>query len=62
MKKDNRPTSFYSWQSDHKDTRNYIENAIKKALEKVAATIDFENAPRLDKDTQDEVGLYQYQA
>jgi hypothetical protein len=56
MAEDTRPTLFYSWQSDHSKTRGYIEDALKKALENVANTLDIENAPRLDKDTQGEVG------
>lgn len=56
MAQDNRPTLFYSWQSDHSKTRSYIEGALKKALEKLASSIDVENAPRLDKDTLGEVG------
>lgn len=51
-----RPTLFYSWQSDDPKTRNYIERALKKALENVASNMNVEDAPRLDKDTQGEVG------
>jgi hypothetical protein len=51
-----RPTLFYSWQSDHSKTRSYIESALKKALENIASTLKIEDAPRLDKDTQGEVG------
>jgi hypothetical protein len=49
-------TLFYSWQSDDQKTRNYIEMALKKALENVASNMNVEDAPRLDKDTQGEVG------
>ena len=51
-----QPTLFYSWQSDHTTTRSYIEKALKKALESIASSIEVEDAPRLDKDTQGEVG------
>ena len=51
-----RPTLFYSWQSDDQRTRSYIEGALKKALENVASNMNVEDAPRLDKDTQGEVG------
>lgn len=53
---DSRPTLFYSWQSDDPKTRSYIEGALKKALNKVASEMNVEDAPRLDKDTQGEVG------
>lgn len=49
-------TLFYSWQSDHSKTRNYIEDALKKALANISADLNVEDAPRLDKDTQGEVG------
>lgn len=52
----NRSTLFYSWQSDHTKTRNYIENALKKALSNLSSDFNVEEAPRLDKDTQGEVG------
>lgn len=51
-----RPTLFYSWQSDHSKTRSYIENALKKALNNLTSDLNIEDAPRLDKDTQGEVG------
>lgn len=54
--KDKRPTLFYSWQSDDSKTRGYIEKALKKALKNVSSDIDIQDAPRLDKDTQGEVG------
>jgi len=54
--KDQQPTLFYSWQSDHSKTRSYIEDALKKALENIASSMKVEDAPRLDKDTQGEVG------
>jgi hypothetical protein len=53
---DNQPTLFYSWQSDHVKTRNFIEKALKSALENIASTMRVEDAPRLDKDTQGEIG------
>lgn len=49
-------TLFYSWQSDNSKTRNYIENALKKALSNITSDLNIEDAPRLDKDTQGEVG------
>ena len=52
----NHSTLFYSWQSDHSKTRNYIEGALKKALSNISTDINVEDAPRLDKDTQGEVG------
>jgi len=51
-----RSTLFYSWQSDHSKTRNYIEGALKKALGNLSSDLNIEDAPRLDKDTQGEVG------
>lgn len=56
MNKIQQPTLFYSWQSDHAKTRTYIEKSLKQALENIASTIEVEDAPRLDKDTQGEVG------
>lgn len=51
-----RSTLFYSWQSDHSKTRSYIEGALKRALSNLASDLNVEDAPRLDKDTQGEVG------
>lgn len=49
-------TIFYSWQSDDGKTRNFIEAALKAAVAEVARDLELDRAPRLDKDTQDEVG------
>lgn len=45
-------TIFYSWQSDNRSTRNYIEKALRAAIEGVAESPDIESSPRLDKDTE----------
>lgn len=52
-------TIFYSWQSDSstKVNRNFIEEALKKAIKEVGKDLNFEDAPRdsqitLDKDTK----------
>jgi hypothetical protein len=49
-------TVFFSWQSDRpiREGRNLIERALKTALERIAADIEVDEAPRelvLDKDT-----------
>ncbi len=49
-------TIFYSWQSDEPKTRSYIEKYLKNAIDGVASKPDLEISPRMDKDTQDEVG------
>ena len=49
-------TIFYSWQSDHRDTKNFIEKALKAAIKEVAKDVSFEQSPRLDKDTKGSVG------
>lgn len=49
---------FYSWQSDHGDTRNYVENSIKGAIKDLTTNPELEEAPRpsMDKDAQGEIG------
>ena len=51
-------TIFYSWQSDNdaKSSRYFIQDALKKAIKKLNASLDFEEAPRLDQDTKDVPG------
>ncbi|NTW62255.1 hypothetical protein HGB25_02495 [Candidatus Saccharibacteria bacterium] len=49
-------TLFYSWQSDNSKTRSYVEKALKQALENITSTMNLQDAPRLDRDTQGEVG------
>ncbi len=51
-------TIFYSWQSDNdpKSTRYFIQDALKKAIKKLNASLDFEEAPRLDQDTNNVPG------
>ncbi|HMI08963.1 MAG TPA: hypothetical protein VK497_01020 [Candidatus Saccharimonadales bacterium] len=55
MKNEN-PTIFYSWQSDHTKTRYFIEAALRAAIKNLAENPDIELAPRFDKDTQGKVG------
>jgi hypothetical protein len=46
-------TVFYAWQSDHpKECRNFIEQALRKAIKELAAEPDAKVVPRLDKDTE----------
>lgn len=51
---------FYSWQSDREETRNYVENSIKGVIKDITNTpgldIPDRPTPRMDKDTQGEVG------
>ena len=46
-------TIFYSWQSDSPSSvnRNFIKDAIQKAINKVVNSAGIEEAPRLDQDT-----------
>jgi len=55
---------FYSWQSDisSKLNRNFIEDALKKAIKKIGKDLQVQNALRdenllLDKDTKDSPGI-----
>lgn len=57
-------TIFYSWQSDisSKINRNFIEDALKKAIKKIGQEITVQKALRdeeikLDKDTKDVPGI-----
>lgn len=52
------PTVFYAWQSDTpaRENRNFIEDAAKKALERIIREGTLESSPRLDKDTKDVPG------
>jgi hypothetical protein len=52
----NNTTIFYSWQSNHKDTKNFINKALKNAINDLSGSNILEKAPRLDKDTQGLVG------
>lgn len=52
----NNTTIFYSWQSNHKDTKNFINIALKNAINDLSGSNILEKAPRLDKDTQGLVG------
>lgn len=49
-------TIFYSWQSDNPKTRNFILSNLKKVVSEMQSSPDLEEAIRLDKDTQGEVG------
>lgn len=46
-------TIFYSWQSDISTNinRNFIRDALEKAIKKVTESLDLDEAPRLDQDT-----------
>lgn len=52
-------TVFYAWQSDRpaKTNRNLFQNAIEKALKRVAKEGVLDEAPRLDRDTKDVPGI-----
>jgi len=52
----NDTTIFYSWQSDHKNTKNLINKSLISAIKDLAGNNTLEKAPRLDKDTQGVVG------
>ncbi|MCA9332680.1 nucleotide-binding protein [Candidatus Saccharibacteria bacterium] len=49
-------TIFYSWQSDNQQTRSFIEKSLKKVIKKITKQPNLELSPRIDKDTQGEVG------
>jgi len=49
-------TIFYSWQSDHRNTKNFIDRALSSAIKDLAGNSRLDKAPRLDKDTQGTVG------
>jgi hypothetical protein len=46
-------TIFYSWQSDISTSinRNFIRDALEKAIEEVTESLNLEESPRLDQDT-----------
>ncbi len=52
----NDATIFYSWQSNHKETKNFINKALSDAIKTLSGNNTLEKAPRLDKDTQGTVG------
>lgn len=52
----NDTTIFYSWQSDHKDTKNFIDKALSAAIRDLSGDNTLDKAPRLDRDTQGTVG------
>lgn len=56
MKKADNPKVFYSWQSDDPKTRNYIEKALKRAVEIIKASAEIDQRPEIDRDTQGVVG------
>lgn len=47
---------FYSWQSDHRQTKNFIDKALSDAIKELAGSNTLDMAPRLDKDTQGTAG------
>lgn len=47
---------FYSWQSDNPKTRNFILGNLKQVVSELQDDPELEESPRLDKDTQGEVG------
>lgn len=51
-------TIFYSWQSDTdvKLNRYFIQDALKKAIKQIGKSLDCEEAPRLDQDTNNVPG------
>ena len=51
-------TVFYSWQSDspNKTNRNFIEDAVEKAIKDMNNDLLLEECPRLDKDTKGSPG------
>lgn len=46
-------TVFYSWQSDRRETKNYIHTALKGAVKKLKNESTLLDSPRLDRDTKD---------
>lgn len=47
---------FYSWQSDHKSTKNFIDKALNNAIKDLSGDSTLDKSPRLDQDTQGTVG------
>lgn len=52
----NDTTIFYSWQSNDKNTKNFINKALNSAIGDLSGNNTLDKAPRLDKDTQGTVG------
>lgn len=52
----NDTTIFYSWQSNDKNTKNFINKALNGAISDLSGNNTLDKAPRLDKDTQGAVG------
>jgi hypothetical protein len=49
-------TIFYSWQSEDKKTKNFIDKALKGAIEDIKASSTFSTPLILDRDTKDVIG------
>jgi hypothetical protein len=47
---------FYSWQSDHKATKNFINKSLLGVIDDLAGHNALDRSPRLDKDTQGTIG------
>jgi len=56
MKAMNDTTIFYSWQSNHRQTKNFIFKALSSAIDDLSGNSKLYKSPRLDKDTQGAVG------
>ena len=52
----NDTTIFYSWQSNNKTTKNFINKGLGDAIKTLSGNNTLDKAPRLDKDTQGAVG------
>jgi hypothetical protein len=52
----NDTTIFYSWQSDNKNTKSFINESLTTAIKDLSGNNTLDKAPRLDKDTQGTVG------
>ena len=49
-------TIFYSWQSEDKKTKNFIDKALKGAIEDIGKSEEFSQPLILDRDTQGVIG------
>jgi hypothetical protein len=49
-------TIFYSWQSEDKKTKNFIDKALKGAVEDIGKSEEFNQPLTLDRDTQGVIG------
>ena len=49
-------TIFYSWQSEDKKTKNFIDKALKGAIEDIGKSEEFSQPLTLDRDTQGVIG------